>query len=119
MKNIIKLTTVLKVQKYKKFLVILILVFLVAFYINSLNIMQISVLTEHDQLETRVALSPDTVKKLVSNGLNVIIQSGCGQQSNYSDQQYEEAGANVTRTISDKVLSSDILVTVKRPMIKS
>ena len=77
--------------------------------------MQISVLTEHDQLETRVALSPDTVKKLVSNGLNVIIQSGCGQQSNYSDQQYEEAGANVTRTISDKVLSSDILVTVKRP----
>ena len=77
--------------------------------------MQISVLTEHDQLETRVALSPDTVKKLVSNGLNVIIQSGCGLQSNYSDQQYEEAGANVTRTISDKVLSSDILVTVKRP----
>ena len=77
--------------------------------------MQISVLTEHDQLETRVALSPDTVKKLVSNGLNIIIQSGCGQQSNYSDQQYEEAGANVTRTISDKVLSSDILVTVKRP----
>ena len=61
--------------------------------------MQISVLTEHDQLETRVALSPDTVKKLVSNGLNIIIQSGCGQQSNYSDQQYEEAGANVTRTI--------------------
>ena len=49
--------------------------------------MQISVLTEHDKLETRVALSPDTVKKLVSNGLNVIIQSGCGQQSNYSDQQ--------------------------------
>ena len=77
--------------------------------------MQISVLTEHDKLETRVALSPDTVKKLVSNGLNVIIQSGCGQQSNYSDQQYEEVGANVTRTISDKVLSSDILVTVKRP----
>ena len=77
--------------------------------------MQISVLTEHDQLETRVALSPDTVKKLVSNGLNIIIQSGCGQQSNYSDQQYEEAGAKVTRTISDKVLSSDILVTVKRP----
>ena len=77
--------------------------------------MQISVLTEHDKLETRVALSPDTVKKLVSNGLNVIIQSGCGQQSNYSDQQYENAGATVTRTISDKVLSSDILVTVKRP----
>ena len=77
--------------------------------------MQISVLTEHDKLETRVALSPDTVKKLVSNGLNVIIQSGCGQQSNYSDQQYENAGATVTRTISDKVLSSDILVSVKRP----
>ena len=77
--------------------------------------MQISVLTEYDQLETRVALSPDTVKKLVSKGLNVIIQSGCGQQSNYSDQQYENAGATVTRTISDKVLSSDILVTVKRP----
>ena len=77
--------------------------------------MQISVLTERDKLETRVALSPDTVKKLVSNGLNVIIQSGCGQQSNYSDQQYENAGATVTRTISDKVLSSDILVTVKRP----
>jgi len=77
--------------------------------------MQISVLTEQDQSETRVALSPDAVKKLVSKGLRVIIQSGCGQLSNYSDQQYEEAGANVTRTISDKVLTSDILLSVKRP----
>lgn len=77
--------------------------------------MQITVLTETDQSETRVALTPDVVKKIVNRGINVLIQSGCGQKSNYSDSQYETAGAKVTRTINESALKSEILITVKRP----
>jgi NAD(P) transhydrogenase subunit alpha len=77
--------------------------------------MQISVLTEIDKSETRVALSPDVVKKLVAKGATIIIESGSGDKSNYSDKQYEEVGAKITRTINESVLNSDILLTVKRP----
>jgi len=77
--------------------------------------MQISVLTETDISETRVALSPDVAKKLVAKGVTVIIESGSGNKSNYSDKQYEEVGAKIIRTINETVLNSDILITVKRP----
>ncbi len=77
--------------------------------------MQISVLTEIDKSETRVALSPDVAKKLVAKGVTIIIESGSGNKSNYSDKQYEEVGAKIIRTINETVLNSDILITVKRP----
>ena len=77
--------------------------------------MQISVLTESDQAETRVAITPDVAKKIIVKGVDVVIQSGCGEKSNYTDQQYEAVGAKVTRTINESVLKSDILITVKRP----
>ena len=65
--------------------------------------MQISVLTEIDKSETRVALSPDVAKKLVAKGVTVIIESGSGNKSNYSDKQYEEVGAKIIRTINETV----------------
>tara|TARA_Y100000590_G_scaffold470658_1_gene667482 strand:+ start:5610 stop:6752 length:1143 start_codon:yes stop_codon:yes gene_type:complete len=77
--------------------------------------MQITVLRENDPLETRVGLTPDVVKKLIAKGANVIIQSGCGERSNYNDNEYEIAGAKVSRTLSDSISNSDILISVKRP----
>ena len=71
-----------------------------------LKIMQISVLTESDQAETRVAITPDVAKKIIVKGVDVVIQSGCGEKSNYTDQQYEAVGAKVTRTINESVLKS-------------
>lgn len=57
--------------------------------------MKIGVIRETKEYEKRVALSPDVVKQLVKKGFEVIIEQGAGQQSNYTDQDYSSAGAQV------------------------
>lgn len=48
------------------------------------------------QNERRVALSPAGVEMLVKQGFQVQIESGAGQESKFSDQQYKNAGATIT-----------------------
>ena len=45
--------------------------------------------------ETRVAASPETVKKLVGAGCTVKVQSGAGLQSRFADSLYQAAGAGI------------------------
>lgn len=46
--------------------------------------------------ETRVAATPDTIKRLVKLGFTVAVEPGAGQASTLSDRAYEEAGAKLT-----------------------
>lgn len=48
------------------------------------------------QNERRVALSPAGVEMLVKQGFQVQVESGAGQESKFSDQQYKNAGATIT-----------------------
>jgi NAD(P) transhydrogenase subunit alpha len=48
--------------------------------------------------ETRVAATPETVKRLVSEGLEVRVQAGAGEHANFADQRYLDAGAKVETT---------------------
>ena len=45
--------------------------------------------------ESRVALKPDSVKVLVNNGIDIIVESGAGVLANFSDREYSEAGAQI------------------------
>jgi len=76
--------------------------------------MKIAVLTETAQGETRVAASPETVKKFIALGAEVAVQAGAGVGASVSDEAYAAAGA----TIGDRaaVLSgADILLGVQGP----
>ena len=46
--------------------------------------------------ERRVALVPETVSLLVAHGHNVLIESKAGENSNFSDNEYSEAGAEIS-----------------------
>ncbi|MFT7449699.1 MAG: alanine dehydrogenase, partial [Patescibacteria group bacterium] len=48
--------------------------------------------------ERRVALVPSAVASLISHGHRVVIESGAGEKSNYSDHDYSEAGADVAHS---------------------
>ena len=50
---------------------------------------------ERSLAETRVAATPETVKKLCKAGLEVWVESGAGSQSHLTDASYEEAGAKI------------------------
>lgn len=45
--------------------------------------------------ETRVACTPETTKRYVKEGLDVLVERGAGQLAHFTDAQYEEAGATV------------------------
>jgi len=76
--------------------------------------MKICVLKETVPGEARVALMPDSIKKLVALKANVMVESDAGLGAARSDDEYREVGAEVSdrKQLLD---SADVLVTVNRP----
>ena len=69
---------------------------------------------ETELLEQRVALVPESVGFLVANGHRVVIESGAGEQANFSDSDYSESGAEISYETKE-VYQSDILLKVSPP----
>ncbi len=67
----------------------------------------------HD--EPRVAISPETVKKLAALGCTVKVQSGAGLRSRFSDAQLAAQGATIVASAAEALGGSDILLAVRRP----
>ncbi|MBX9847908.1 MAG: Re/Si-specific NAD(P)(+) transhydrogenase subunit alpha, partial [Rhodocyclaceae bacterium] len=64
--------------------------------------------------ETRVATVPEVVQKLIKQGYAVAVESGAGNLSNISDDEYRAAGAEVVST-ADVWAKSDIVFKVRGP----
>ncbi len=75
--------------------------------------MKIAVVAEAD--ETRVAATPDVVKRYTGWGATVAVQSGAGAQARVTDEAFAAAGATVVPTAAEAVQGADILLTVRRP----
>ena len=75
----------------------------------------IAVTKESHPDETRVALSPDAAKRLVSGGSRVVVQSGAGLTASWPDAEYEAAGATIAADAASAVGSADILLKVRAP----
>ena len=80
--------------------------------------MQIVVPAETWANERRVALIPDSVKKLTKAGLSVTVEAGLGEHSGFSDLDYQEAGATVSSDRSAMLSSGDIVLRVRKPSIE-
>ncbi len=74
----------------------------------------IAVTAERDG-EPRVAVSPETVKKLVGLGCTVRVQAGAGASSRFSDDALTAQGAILTASAADTLNGADILLKVRRP----
>jgi H+-translocating NAD(P) transhydrogenase subunit alpha len=77
--------------------------------------MRIAVITESDALETRVAATPETVKKLAALGATFAVQAGAGLASGITDADYEAAGAAVVATAAAALDGADVVLKVRRP----
>ena len=62
--------------------------------------------------ETRVAATPDTVKKLVKDKVEVVVESGAGAAASFLDSAYEAAGAKLTTDIKDAWATADVVLKV-------
>jgi NAD(P) transhydrogenase subunit alpha len=76
--------------------------------------MKVGVPRERVAGERRVALVPETVSKLVENGLEVVVEAGAGQEAGYADSAYSEAGATVSGDAA-QVYGADVVVKVSPP----
>ena len=65
--------------------------------------------------ETRVAATPETVKKLAAAGFTVVVQAGAGIAASYPDADYEAAGAKLAKTAKDALKDADVLFKVRAP----
>jgi NAD(P) transhydrogenase subunit alpha len=76
--------------------------------------MRIAVPREKQPGEARVALVPESVKKLVAAGAEIGIETGAGVRAGFNDSDYEAAGASIMSR-SDLLPEADVLVCVNRP----
>ena len=74
--------------------------------------MQIGIPTETVAGESRVAATPETVKKLINAGHSIVIQRGAGVKAAYIDSAYEQVGATIT---DDAYTGSQIILKVRAP----
>lgn len=77
--------------------------------------MKISVLKEIHVGEKRVATTPDVTEKLIKLGFGVIVETGAGVGSNFSDEAYRQAGAEIARTTESAWQSADLVIKVRPP----
>jgi NAD(P) transhydrogenase subunit alpha len=75
----------------------------------------IAVTKERHPDETRVAATPESVKKLIALGADVVVEKGAGAGASYADAAYAEAGAKIAADAKTAVAKADILFKVRAP----
>ncbi len=79
--------------------------------------LQIGIPKETSIQERRVPVVPDAVAVLVSNGHEVIVETGAGDGSSFSDKDYSEAGATVVFT-TNEVYKASMILKVEPPTLQ-
>ncbi len=73
--------------------------------------LKIAILKEDN--DTRVAASPESVKKMITMGCHVFVQSGAGESANLSNKDFEKSGASIVKTRKELVTKADIVLAVR------
>ncbi|MEC9249219.1 MAG: Re/Si-specific NAD(P)(+) transhydrogenase subunit alpha [Pseudomonadota bacterium] len=76
--------------------------------------MRIAILKERDAGETRVAATPETIKKFVKAGHVLAVEKGAGIDASIRDEDFTEAGAEVD-TLAATLKGADAVFAVRRP----
>jgi alanine dehydrogenase len=71
---------------------------------------------ENQYQEKRICLTPDAVNAITANGHRILMEAGAGEGAHFSDIEYTNAGAEITRD-TKKVFSCAILLKVEPPTL--
>jgi NAD(P) transhydrogenase subunit alpha len=77
--------------------------------------MRIAVPAETQGAETRVAVTPETVRKFIGLGADVAVEKGAGRASGIPDSDYEAAGASIAKNAKDALKGAAVVLKVRRP----
>lgn len=77
--------------------------------------MRIGVPRERKTLEKRVAITPHGAREIIERGHSVLIETGAGVGSSFSDAAYTQVGCEIASTLADVWGRAELLVKVKEP----
>ena len=77
--------------------------------------MIIGIPTEIKAQEYRISMIPSSVKELTGRGHRVLVQSGAGEGSNYTDELYSAVGAEIVASADEVFEQCELIVKVKEP----
>jgi NAD(P) transhydrogenase subunit alpha len=77
--------------------------------------MKIVVTKETKPGERRVALSPESAKRIIAKGQQIAVESGAGEEAGFGDEDYREAGATIETSADALLGSADLVVRVNAP----
>src|SRR5215470_7831069 len=78
--------------------------------------MKLGVIKERRAHEARVAVSPETVKKLVALGPELAVEAGAGEGASFTDEALAAAGATIVPDAATALAGADIVLKVQRPL---
>lgn len=77
--------------------------------------MKVGIPREINQQELRVAATPKTVQRLIKQGFSVFIEKSAGLKANYSDAEFEAAGASICQNAAELYATAQIVLKVQPP----
>ncbi|MBC8268004.1 MAG: Re/Si-specific NAD(P)(+) transhydrogenase subunit alpha [Rhodospirillaceae bacterium] len=77
--------------------------------------MKIAIPKESHPGETRVAASPDVVKKLIGLGFSVTVEKAAGAEAAFTDDAFKEAGATIAKDTASALKGADIVLKILGP----
>jgi len=83
--------------------------------VRGYDTLTVGIVAETAPGEKRVALAPESVAKLVKNGLSVVVESGAGEAAEFADSAYEAAGATIVD--GSVAWGADIVCKIRPPTI--
>ncbi|VAV88163.1 NAD(P) transhydrogenase alpha subunit [hydrothermal vent metagenome] len=78
--------------------------------------MKLAIPKERRAHERRVAASPDTVKKLILLGFDVVVEKDAGLFSSIPDSDFAAAGAKIAADAAETYANADVIFKVQRPL---
>ena len=79
--------------------------------------MKIAVLKERRADERRVAATPETVKKFVGLGVEIMVEAGAGAAAHFSDDDFQAAGAVIAADPAAALSGAGVVLKVRRPIM--
>jgi NAD(P) transhydrogenase subunit alpha len=79
--------------------------------------MKIAIAKERRPFEKRVAATPETIRKFIALGADVVIEKGAGENINISDKDYQDAGAKTAKDVASTFENADLILKIQRPFL--
>ena len=78
--------------------------------------MRIAVPKEHTPLDQRVAMTPQAIKRLASDEIHFVVESGAGLGASFTDEEYREAGAEIVQDPKALFDGADVVTKINGPV---